>query len=195
MWNADTVKELFEQLNNTWIDRTGEALNVEYMECYGNFLYFIGRGSGDNKSVYISDLANNKDIPDDIARMKYIYCFFIIKHFYEVGRFMQCKNSSGLTEFLERISKYTCEQCGYPFFTLKAVREAIEEITIKCPVQVMKEHKDTAVITLLNNDDKYKVREISDDNISLSSISSNDVIMLDDLKTDTGSLPYFIISF
>ena len=110
MWNADTVKELFEQLNNTWIDRTGEALNVEYRECYGNFLYFIGRGSGDNKAVYISDLANNKDIPDDIARMKYIYCFFIIKHFYEVGRFMQCKNSSGLTEFLERISKYTCEQ-------------------------------------------------------------------------------------
>ena len=41
MWNADTVKELFEQLNNTWIDRTGEALNVEYRECYGNFLYFI----------------------------------------------------------------------------------------------------------------------------------------------------------
>ena len=41
MWNADTVKELFEQLNNTWMDRTGEALNVEYKECYGNFLYFI----------------------------------------------------------------------------------------------------------------------------------------------------------
>ena len=41
MWNADTVKELFEQLNNTWINRTGEALNVEYRECYGNFLYFI----------------------------------------------------------------------------------------------------------------------------------------------------------
>ena len=40
MWNAKTVKELFEQLNNTWMDRTGEALNVEYKECYGNFLYW-----------------------------------------------------------------------------------------------------------------------------------------------------------
>lgn len=37
MWNADTVKELFEQLNNTWIDRTGEALNVEYRNAMGTF--------------------------------------------------------------------------------------------------------------------------------------------------------------
>ena len=195
LWNADTVKELFEQLNNTWMDRTGEALNVEYKECYGNFLYFIERGSDDNKVVYISDLANNKDILDDIARMKFIYCFFIIKHTFEVGRFIQCKNPSGLVEFLERISKYICEQCGYSFFTLEAVQEAIKEITIKYPVQVLKEHEDTAVITLLSNDERYKVSEISGDKISLSSISSDDMIMLDDLKTDTGSFSCFTISF
>lgn len=196
MWNIKTVKELFEQLNNTWIDRTGEPLKLEYNECIGNFISYIDLGhGGDNSLLYISDLANDPHIPEEIVRMKFIYSFFLIKQRFEISRFIQCRNTSGMMEFLERISKYICEKCGYAFFTHDNIIEATSEYSEEFIKRIITEHENDASIRIIASDYEYKIERIDSEGIFIRPVTSDYIINMDELKIDKKHLPYLKVSF
>lgn len=196
MWNTESVKELFEQLNNTWIDRTGEPLELEYTECVGNFISYIDLGQcGDKSLLYISDMANDPHIPEDIARMKFIYSFFLIKQSFEIGRFIQCRNTSGMLEFLEKISKYTCEKCGYAFYSHDEIIDATSEYSDEYIKRIITEHENNTVIRKIDSDDEYKIERIDSNGIFLRYVSSDNIINMDELKKDRKHFPCLTVTF
>lgn len=195
MWSIDTVKALYEQLKDEWEYGNDRELNIEYRECTGNFICFTELDFINKSVIYISDMVNYSDTPDDIIKMKFIYDFFVIRHSFEIERFIQFNNTFGMVEFLERVGKFICEKCGYTFYSLDDVHAVMDEKGEKYIEGVLKKQKNAALVKLLKNGEEYNIEGADSENIYLRSIKSDEIINLNDLKHSNGFLPKLIVTF
>lgn len=196
MWNTETVKELFKELDSVWENGFFRPLSIEYKECIGNFISFADFEFDEDKAIlYISDMIiNNSDISDDIIRIDLIINYLKIAHIYEIGRFLHAKNPSGIIEFINGIAKHICEKCGYAYYTFDEVNDILGDKAQEYIEKVLVDNKESVVIKRMGKEEEYKIKEIIGSEIKICSVDSGEIIDLNDLKKGKSTLPYLTVT-